>query len=320
MSFEGENGPRPELLHGASLPRAAKRLFLATRPMFFPASVVPVLLGTAWGVRVAGELDAAAFALALAAIVFVHAAVNVINDVYDDISGTDPINTGRVYPFTGGSRFIQNGILDRGAMRHLGLFLLAVAGLLGIALAALKGVVVIALGLCGAALGVAYSATPLQLSARGVGELAVGLGFGVLPVMGAAWLQSGTFGLDSLLVSLPLSCWVFNILLINEIPDAEADAAVGKRTLPVRLGLRGTWRLYLAANTLALLAVALAVALSRLPILAIALPGLLVLLALYIAFTLAQAAPARSTLTTAIKVTLAIHAAGGLWLTFFAWP
>ena len=320
MSFDNANGPRPDSLHGASLPRAAKRLFLATRPMFFPASVVPVLLGTAWGGRVAGELDAAAFALALAAIVFVHAAVNVINDVYDDISGTDPINTGRVYPFTGGSRFIQSGILDRSAMRRLGLLLLAVAGLLGIALAALKGAVVIVLGLCGAALGVAYSATPLQLSARGFGEVAVGLGFGVLPVMGAAWLQSGTFGLGSLLVSLPLSCWVFNILLINEIPDAEADASVGKRTLPVRMGLRGTWRLYLAANTLALLAVALAVALELLPVLAIALPGLLVLLALYIAFTLAQAAPARSTLTTAIKATLAIHAAGGLWLTFFAWP
>lgn len=319
MSFERDNGPLPELLHGASLPRAAKRLFLAPRPMFYPASVVPVLLGTAWGVRVAGELDAAAFALALAATVFVHAAVNVINDVYDDISGTDPINTGRVYPFTGGSRFIQNGIMDRSAMRRLGLFLLAVAALLGIVLAALKGAVVIVLGLSGAALGVIYSATPLQLSARGLGELAVGIGFGVLPVMGAAWLQSGIFGLDSLLISLPLSCWVFNILLINEIPDIEADAAVGKRTLPVRLGLNGTWRLYLATNTLALVAVAIAVALGLLPVLAIALPGLLVLFALYVAFALARSAPTRSTLAKTIKATLAIHAAGGLWLTLFAW-
>ncbi len=320
MSFERENGPRPELLHGTSLPRVAKRLVLAARPMFFPASVIPVLLGTAWGVRGAGELNAAVFALALSAIVFVHAAVNVINDVYDDISGTDPINTGRVYPFTGGSRFIQSRIMDRASMWRLGLVLLAVAGLLGIILATLKGTVVIGLGLGGAALGVAYSATPLQLSARGFGELAVGAGFGVLPVMGAAWLQSGAFGLDSLLISLPLSCWVFNILLINEVPDAEADAAVGKRTLPVRLGLGGTGRLYLACNMLALLAVATAIALGLLPVFTIALPGLLALYALYLALTLARAAPARSTLTTAIQGTLAIHAAGGLWLTYFAWP
>jgi 1,4-dihydroxy-2-naphthoate octaprenyltransferase len=320
MKFGIGNETGLEQLRGASLTRAAKRMVLAPRPMFFPASIVPVLLGTAWGVREAGETDAVAFALALAATVLVHAAVNVVNDVYDDICGTDPINSGRVYPFTGGSRFIQSGILDRGAMRRLGLLLLAMAGVLGIVLAALKGAVVIALGLFGAALGVAYSATPLQLSARGLGELTVAIGFGVLPVMGAAWLQSGTFGLDSLLISLPLSFWVFNILLINEISDIKADAEVGKRTFPVRWGLRATWRLYLATNALALLSVVIAVAVGLLPILAIALPGLLVVVALYIALTLAQGTPARSTLATAIKSTLTIHAAGGLWLTFFAWP
>ena len=320
MRFERDNGPLPELLQGASLPRAAKRLVLAARPMFFPASVVPILLGTAWGVRITGELDAVAFVLAMAAIVFVHAAVNVINDVYDDISGTDPINTGRVYPFTGGSRFIQNGIMDRGAMGRLGFCLFAVAGLMGIALAVLKGAVVIALGLVGAALGVAYSAMPIQLSARGLGELAVGIGFGVLPVMGAAWLQSGAFGFDSLLVSLPLSFWVLNILLINEIPDIEADASVGKRTLPVRWGLRGTCSLYVATNALALLAVTIAVGLGHLSALAITLPSLLPMVGLYVALTLVRDGPTRSTLTTAIKATLAIHLTGVLWLTIFAWP
>ena len=177
----------------ASLMLAVKRSVLAPRPMFYPASVCPVLLGTVWGLRASGELDAVAFALALAAIVFVHAGVNVLNDVYDDISGTDARNTGYIHPFTGGSRFIQDGAIGRGTMRRYGLLLLAAAGIVGIALAALKGALVIALGLIGAGLGVAYSVTPLQLSARGLGECAVGIGFGVLPVMGAAWLQSGAF-------------------------------------------------------------------------------------------------------------------------------
>ena len=105
--------------------------------MFYPASVCPVLLGTVWGLRASGELDAVAFALALAAIVFVHAGVNVLNDVYDDISGTDARNTGYIYPFTGGSRFIQDGAIGRGTMRRYGLLLLAAAGIVGIALAAL---------------------------------------------------------------------------------------------------------------------------------------------------------------------------------------
>ena len=85
------------------------------------------------------------------------------------------------------------------------------------------------------------------------------------------------------------------------------------------MGLNGTWRLYLATNTLALVAVAIAVALGLLPFLAIALPALLVLFAFHVALTLARTAPTRPILAKAIKATLAIHAAGGLWLTLFAW-
>jgi 1,4-dihydroxy-2-naphthoate octaprenyltransferase len=184
----------------------------------------------------------------------------------------------------------------------------------------LKGPLVIALGLLGVFLGVAYSAKPLHLNARGLGELAVGIGFGVLPVVGAAWLQSGTFGLDSFLISLPPSFWVLNILLINEIPDREADAAVGKRTLPVRWEPRNTWSLYVAGNVLAVLAVTMAVALDLLPPLTIVLPSLLLMAALYVTLAVVHGRASRSSLTFAIKVTIAIHLAGTLWLTLCAWP
>jgi 1,4-dihydroxy-2-naphthoate octaprenyltransferase len=139
-------------------------------------------------------------------------------------------------------------------------------------------------------------------------------------VMGAAWLQSGTFVSAAFLVSLPPSLWVLNILLINEIPDIDADAAAGKRTLPVRWGLRGTWTLYVATNTLALVAVTIAVAWGLMPAVALAGPGALLAVALYVAGTLARGAPDRFTLTAAIKATLGIHALGTVWLVAFAWP
>lgn len=320
MKYGNDNGPGPESQRDVPLILIMKRVLLAPRPIFFPASIWPVALGTAWGVRKAGELDAAAFALALAATVFVHAAANVINDVYDDISGTDAINAKRIHPFTGGSRFIQDGLMGRTAMRRLGMIFLLVASLFGLALAMLKGSAVIVFGLIGMGLGIAYSAAPLQLSARGVGELAVGIGFGVLPVTGSAWLQSGSIGLDILLISLPPSFWVLNILLISEIPDIEADAAVGKRTLPVRFGSHSTLSLYVATNTFALLAITAAVALGLLPALTIALPSLLLMVGLYVTLTVTRSPPARSTLTFAINATLFIHLAGMLWLTVFAWP
>lgn len=108
--------PVPEEFAGASGSRAAKRLFHATRPKFFPASVLPVVTGTAWGAYIAGGIDIYVFVLALLATVCVHAASNVLNDVGDETVGTDRINEQRIYPYTGGSRFIQMGILSQSLM------------------------------------------------------------------------------------------------------------------------------------------------------------------------------------------------------------
>jgi 1,4-dihydroxy-2-naphthoate octaprenyltransferase len=77
----------------------------------------------------------------------------------------------------------------------------------------------------------------VQLSGKGVGEFFLMIAFGVLPVCGAAWLQSGVFDLGSLLIAIPVGIWVMLILWINEVPDRKADAANGKLTLVVRLGL-----------------------------------------------------------------------------------
>jgi len=147
-------GPSPAEFVGESLPQIAKRLFHATRPKFYPASALPVLVGTAWGVQVSGQFDAILFFLALLATVCVHAGANVINDVGDESGGTDRQNTERIYPYTGGSRFIQTGIMEAAGMARLGISLLATAALAGLALLLLKGPMILAFGLAGVALAV----------------------------------------------------------------------------------------------------------------------------------------------------------------------
>lgn len=311
--------PTAAALGGGSPARVARRLLLATRPMFFTASVLPVLLGSAWGARAGGRFDADAFLLALLAIVCVHGGVNVINDVCDDRSGADRGNAGRIYPYSGGSRFIQNGVMNATQMAVWGGALLLMATAAGAGLLALEGPGVLGFGVAGMALGVLYSVPPVQLSARGLGELAVGCGFGVLPVCGAAWLQTGALGGEALLLSLPVSCWIANVLLVNEVPDAAADAAAGKRTLVVRLGTDGARRLYLALNAAALAAVGVAVARGLLPAAALAVPLLLAGLAIAAARALAEPSPGPQALTRSIRSTLAIHALGSLWLAGWAW-
>lgn len=235
-----------------------KRLFLSTRPAFMPASVAPVLIGSAWGWRVTHRFDWIVFALALAATLSVHLACNVLNDVGDDLTGADRLNEERIFPYTGGSRFIQNGVMSVGEMTVWGLTLLGIGVCLGVVLIDLKGVAVLGFGLVGVLLGVLYSLPRVQLAAHGIGEAAIAIAFGVLPVTGAAWLQSGRVDGASVLVSVPVSMWVAAILLMNEVPDRLADERAGKRTLAVRLTPNGTRRLYLTLQAAACAAFLLA--------------------------------------------------------------
>ncbi len=306
--------PSVDVLGGDALGRVIKRYVLATRPMFFTASVLPVIVGTVWGVGAAGQIDAGAMVLALAAILCVHGGINVLNDVYDSQSGGDETNTGRIFPFTGGSRFIQNGVMSAEAMKHWGMVLLIVAAVLGLWLFAIKGWVVLALGVTGMGLGVLYSMPPVALGGRGIGEAAVGAGFGVLPVIGAAWLQSGTWDGAALILSLAVGFWIAAVLVINEVPDIEADAAVGKRTLVARLGIAGTRWLYLALQVSAVVMLAWLFVGGGLSALALSLPVLGLAAAMVAAQGIAAGGRASGRLRRGIRITLAIHGLGCLWL------
>ena len=306
--------PVPEEFAGTSLASSLKRLFHATRPKFFPASVLPVVAGSAWGAWVGAQFSWYVFALALLATVCVHGASNVLNDVGDDRIGTDGRNTGRIYPYTGGSRFIQTGILSPATMARLGITLIAIAALAGLALFFERGPLVIAFGIVGILLGVLYSLGPIKLASLGLGEIAVGIAFGILPVTGAAWLQGAPLDATLLLFSIPLGAWVQNILLINEVPDMEADEAAGKRTFPVRFGLAATANLYLAVNVGAAAIVLLLTGLGKLPLLAPLVPIGLLVLAFQATPGIRRGTQDRETMTKSIEATLAIQSIGSIWL------
>lgn len=307
------NEPTVAALGGSSPVAVLRRYFLATRPKFFTASVLPVALGTAWGAVSAGQLDFMAALLALLATVAVHAGSNVFNDVGDELNGTDRINDGRIHPFTGGSRFIQNGVLTLEQMKRWALALFVAGIVLGVLLILLKGIGVLYLGLAGIALGMLYSLPAVQLSGRGVGEIAVGVAFGVLPVCGAAWLQSGVVDSTILLISVPVSCWVAGILLINEVPDRIADAQSGKHTWPVRFGLSGTRWLYVLLHVIAAAASVTLVVQQVFPWWTLILPLFLFAGGWQAGSTIV--AGDSGALEKGIKMTLAIHAVGALWWT-----
>ena len=212
-------------------------LFKELRAEFLPASVMPVLLGTAIAHLRTGVFDPVIFSLALAGIVLIHLGTNVANDYFDHISGNDPLNTQFVRPFTGGSRLIQDGLLTQRAVLIIAIALFAAAVAAGAALTALRGPVVLLLGAIGLGSGFFYTAPPVNLASRGFGEVFIGLNFGVLPTAGAYYIQTRSMSWESVVASLPLAVLIAAVVFINEFQDMNADARTGKRTLVVRLGL-----------------------------------------------------------------------------------
>lgn len=304
--------PQPSEPTLASLHNPFLRYFVATRPAFLSVTFVGCLLGLA-----AARLDGitpnplTATLTVLFALV-AHAGVNVLNDYYDAQSGTDALNSERVFPFTGGSRFIQNQVMSARATGIFGYALLASVIPAGLWLAYSSAPELILIGLAGLLLGWAYSAPPLQLVSRGLGEVVVA-GAWCLIVVGTDFVQRGGFAFTPLAAGLGFALLVSTVLYINQFPDARADAQVGKRTLVVRLGAdRARWG-YLIHVIVAYAWLTLCVASGSLP--ALALVSLLTLsLSLAATRLLWRLANTPNQLEPAIKLTILSAVVHGLFL------
>ena len=288
-------------------------LFLAYRPKFLTASAAPVLVGSALGYAAAHGFSLHLFILALLAIIAIHAGANIANDYFDHLSGNDWVNKNPT-PFSGGSRYIQDGILSPKTVLIMSLLALASGAALGAVILLLtRSLFILILGLLGLLGGFFYTALPLRLGYRYFGELVIALLFGVFPVYGAYYLQTGSIDTLPLLPSIIVAILIFLVILINEFPDLTADAAVNKKTLIVRLGVSPCIWLY-RLTLIAAFLIAVALTASRPTFYA----GLLYLFTLPLALIAIKAAN-RKDLTTpgkfrASQITVLLHIIGSLAL------
>jgi len=249
-----------------ALSNPVKRYLLATRPAFLTIAFAGCLLGFATALDSAFSWPLALLTLFLA--VATQAGVNVFNDYYDHLNGTDAANVDRLFPFTGGSRFIQNSVMSPRQMLIYGLVLFGAVIVGGLWLIATRGIGLFWIGLAGLLIGWAYSAPPLKLNSRGLGELCVAAGF-LLIVVGADFVQRGALSITPWLIGLPYALLVTNILYVNQFPDRKADLLAGKRHWVVRLEPHVAARGYWVILALAMAAIVWLVLSQRLPALAL---------------------------------------------------
>lgn len=211
------------------------RGFAATRPAFLSITLIACLIGLAAAYADGVAIDVLRAVVTVITALIAHAACNVINDFHDAASGTDAGNSRRIFPYTGGSRFIQNSVISTRNSAILGYGLLAAVIPAGLWLTTVSAPPLLLIGISGLAMGWAYSAPPLHLVARGFGELVVTACW-LLVVVGADYVQRGTFAWTPAAAGLSFALLVANLLYINQFPDHDSDAASGKHTMVVRLG------------------------------------------------------------------------------------
>jgi 1,4-dihydroxy-2-naphthoate polyprenyltransferase len=217
---------------------------------FMRAARLPFLTGSLMPVALVGALACFRgtwegffyFFFTLLGVAGLHTGGNLINDYYDSF-GSDPINR-YATPFSGGSRVIQNGELTQESVRKLAYTCLGVGVACGLVLIYYGRPWVAILGLFGLAAAYLYSASPVQLMSKGLGELTIFLAFGPILTLGAYYAISGQVNREGFYVGLPLAFLITAILWINEFPDLEADTTAAKDHLVARLGLKRSRQVY----------------------------------------------------------------------------
>lgn len=198
----------------------------AARPRTLPAGVVPVVVGTATTDGLVAWRAAAALVVGVA----VQVGVNYANDYFDGVRGVDTPE--RVGP----PRAVAAGRAAPGSMRTAMLVAFAVAGLAGLALAAVTTWWLLVVGAACFAAAVGYSGGPRPYASAGLGELFVFVFFGLVATVGSAFVQEEAIRLPAVVAAVPVGLLAVALLVVNNLRDIPTDAAAGKATLAVRLG------------------------------------------------------------------------------------
>ncbi len=200
------------------------------RPKTLAAAIAPVIVGSALAGTHAMFLRAA---LALIVSLALQIGVNYSNDYSDGIRGTDSDRIGPV-------RIVASGLATPAAVKRAAFIAFSIAGIAGLALAALTTWWLLVVGAAAIVAAWKYTGGKTPYGYKGFGEISVFVFFGLVATMGTYYVQTQTLTLRSLAAAIPIGSLSCAILAINNIRDRAKDALVGKHTLAVHLGEDGS--------------------------------------------------------------------------------
>jgi 1,4-dihydroxy-2-naphthoate octaprenyltransferase len=175
--------------------------------------------------------------LAIVGVVVVHLSMNLFDDYFDyryhDVEIRNELAANKTFSRTGKCHYLVSGAATLKQLFVVATGFLFVAGVLGGIIFLHRGMGILYLMLTGGVLGISYSANPLRLSYRGLGELTIGIMFGVLLMTGVFYAACGTYTSAVGIVSCSVGLLVANIEFTHSILDYQPDKRVRKKTLAV---------------------------------------------------------------------------------------
>jgi 1,4-dihydroxy-2-naphthoate octaprenyltransferase len=218
----------------AVAPTGFRIWLLAARPATLPAAIVPVLVGTGAALHGLREVHEHIFIPTLLAALLIQIGTNFANDVFDFRRGADTAE--RLGPL----RVTQGGLVSPQQMLIATYLTFGLALLVGLYLVSIGGLPILLIGGVCLLAGVLYTGGPWPFGYHGLGDLVCFACFGVLAVLGTAYVQTLRITPLDVWASIPVGCLVTAILIVNNLRDIDTDKSVNKRTLAVVLGRRGT--------------------------------------------------------------------------------
>ena len=219
----------------------------ALRLKTLPASIIPVLIGTAMAYY-DGYFNLSVLILTFICALLIQIITNFLNEVYDSKRGADTPDR------LGPRRAVAMGLIKPVLMIKVVMTLVFVTLLLGLYLVYNGGgVFILVIGLVSIFFAYAYTGGPYPIAYKGLSDIFVLIFFGVVAVTGTYYLQAHRLIPEVLIASLAPGFLSMNILGVNNIRDIETDEKAGKITLAVRIGERASKILYVVINVLAFL-------------------------------------------------------------------
>jgi len=206
---------------------------LAARPKTLPAAAAPVVMGSVVALY-ENVFNAVPAITALLAALLLQVGANFANDLFDHRRGADS------YERLGPLRVTQAGLLTEREMISGMWVVFGLAAVLGLYLVITAGWGVLLIGVASILAALAYTGGPYPLGYYGLGDITVFLFFGPVAVCGTFFVQAGYVSELAAWASIPIGALITAILVVNNLRDMKTDRAAGKKTLAVKIGVRGT--------------------------------------------------------------------------------